>query len=349
MPFIRLKEATSLQKHQVEGIEWSEKVCELKDRASKVMNIPVVEQNLIYGGQLMKDNMALSSYGIQDGCTVHVVRKFPQIEPTEPEGSGASIENVMQVLEAAIKSPAYRTTVEKILTNPEMMEQLVAATPGLSKDLTAMALLQDQELLQQVIETADIEQVVQQHPSLVEAASYIAAATATEGGQGRSGLQNVRSILAADESDEDMPDVEPGVLARAEMIAAREEVIQASGRPVPVTPSMLQSALASAGLPSSSPTEGPSRSTGTPQRVTRDMFTDAITTALSGRAAAAAATAAVNTSNSPNTEPPSNAQLQNQLQQLRDMGITDDEVSLRALRATGGNVQAALEFIFGGT
>lgn len=46
------------------------------------------------------------------------------------------------------------------------------------------------------------------------------------------------------------------------MIAAREELIQASqvaqaqGQPVPVTPSMLQSALASAGLPSSSPVEG---------------------------------------------------------------------------------------------
>lgn len=39
---------------------------------------------------------------------------------------------------------------------------------------------------------------------------------------------------------------------------------------------------------------------------------------------------------------------QSQLQQLRDMGITDDALSLQALSATGGDVQAALELIFGG-
>jgi len=42
------------------------------------------------------------------------------------------------------------------------------------------------------------------------------------------------------------------------------------------------------------------------------------------------------------------SQMQSQLQQLRDMGITDDAMSLQALSATGGDVQAALELIFGG-
>jgi len=42
------------------------------------------------------------------------------------------------------------------------------------------------------------------------------------------------------------------------------------------------------------------------------------------------------------------SQWQPQLQQLRDMGIHDDELSLRALQATGGDIQAALELIFAG-
>lgn len=42
------------------------------------------------------------------------------------------------------------------------------------------------------------------------------------------------------------------------------------------------------------------------------------------------------------------SQWQPQLQQLRDMGIQDDELSLRALQATGGDIQAALELIFAG-
>ena len=38
---------------------------------------------------------------------------------------------------------------------------------------------------------------------------------------------------------------------------------------------------------------------------------------------------------------------QTQLQQLRDMGISDENVARRALTATGGDLQAALELIFG--
>lgn len=39
---------------------------------------------------------------------------------------------------------------------------------------------------------------------------------------------------------------------------------------------------------------------------------------------------------------------QSQLQQLRDMGIQDEELMLRALQATDGDIQAALELIFAG-
>jgi len=39
---------------------------------------------------------------------------------------------------------------------------------------------------------------------------------------------------------------------------------------------------------------------------------------------------------------------QSQMQQLRDMGIQDEELMLRALQATDGDIQAALELIFAG-
>lgn len=39
--------------------------------------------------------------------------------------------------------------------------------------------------------------------------------------------------------------------------------------------------------------------------------------------------------------------VQNELQQLREMGITDESVARRALEASGGDVQGALEIIFG--
>jgi len=38
---------------------------------------------------------------------------------------------------------------------------------------------------------------------------------------------------------------------------------------------------------------------------------------------------------------------QERLQQLRDIGITDDALARQALEVSGGDIEAALEFIFG--
>lgn len=69
---------------------------------------------------------------------------------------------------------------------------------------------------------------------------------------------------------------------------------------------------------------------GTP--ITNDLFSQALQHALQASG----------------QQPSLQSQWQPQLQQLRDMGIQDDELSLRALQATGGDIQAALELIFAG-
>ena len=57
-----------------------------------------------------------------------------------------------------------------------------------------------------------ILRVIQEHPSLVQAASYIAAAIAKEGGEGTSGRRNISRIVGDDyESDEELRGMEPGV------------------------------------------------------------------------------------------------------------------------------------------
>lgn len=54
--------------------------------------------------------------------------------------------------------------------------------------------------------------MIQDHPSLVQAASYIAAAIAKEGGQGRQSTRN-RSRMDGDDydSDDELRGMEPGV------------------------------------------------------------------------------------------------------------------------------------------
>lgn len=71
----------------------------------------------------------------------------------------------------------------------------------------------------------------------------------------------------------------------------------------------------------------------------------------SGRGAAAATAAAP--APRPAADPPSEdaqlrAQFDRHLPQMRELGITDDSLSLRALQATNGDVQAAVNLIFAG-
>lgn len=67
--------------------------------------------------------------------------------------------------------------------------------------------------------------------------------------------------------------------------------------------------------------------------ITADFFRQAILAATTTGASASLTTATVVTDE--------------RLQQLRDMGITDDALARQALEASGGDVQAALGFIFG--
>lgn len=340
MPCIRIKEANQTTKHLIHGIDLNSKVEELKKIAAEKTNIPIEEQNCVFAGELMKDEKTLDSYGIQDGFTVYVLRKCPLPEPIEQDADDFPIVEVLPVLEKAIKSPLYRNTVTKILANPDMLEQLIVTTPGLSADPVAMTLLQDPELLEQLVETANVQTVIQEHPSLVQAASYIAAAIAKEGGgEGPSSRHNPSLLVGDDyESDDELRGMEPGLLAQAELVAANEERIQSSRgsrSQQQITSSLLSSALASAGISQASSSRsneaGPSRRAGpstSRQAITRDMVSEAMVSARN----------VVQTS----------SQMQSQLQQLRDMGITDDALSLQALSATDGDVQAALNIIFGG-
>jgi len=83
-------------------------------------------------------------------------------------------------------------------------------------------------------------------------------------------------------------------------------------------------------------------------QITADFFRQAMQTAMSS--------AVTNPSGSQaSTSAPMSGSIQQQtpgateaqLQQLRDMGITDEAVARRALEMTGGDIQLALEFIFG--
>ncbi|XP_051548785.1 ubiquitin-like protein 7 isoform X2 [Myxocyprinus asiaticus] len=314
---------------------------------------------LVYCGRKLKDDLTLESYGIQSGSTVHILRKSwpePEIRPEPVDKVTAARE--FRVLQAALHtSTAYRDAVFKMLNNKESLDQIIVATPGLSSDPVALGVLQDKDLFVQFTDPNMLDTLISSHPALVSAIILVlhSVAGSVPPQQSTSSSRNVSSSSYSDMPGgflfEGMSDDEeefqlgnrggPSTLASG-LGGMRPASLGYNGAvgPRPITQSELATALALASTPESSavtPTtgnQGPSSGVspipaGTP--ITNDLFNQALQQALQ-----------VSSMSSLQN------QWQSQLQQLRDMGIRDEELILRALQATGGDIQAALELIFAG-
>ncbi|XP_056120862.1 ubiquitin-like protein 7a [Rhinichthys klamathensis goyatoka] len=314
---------------------------------------------LVYCGRKLKDDLTLESYGIQSGSTVHILRRSwpePVVHPEPVDKVAAARE--FRVLQAALHtSTAYRDSVFKMLNNKESLDQIIVATPGLSSDPVALGVLQDKDLFIQFTDPSMLDTLANSHPALVNAIILVlhSVAGSVPPQQSASSSRNVSSSSYSDmpggflfegmsDDEEDFQSVNrggPSTLASG-FAGMRPATLGYNGAvgPRPITQSELATALALASTPESSavtPTtgnQGPSSGVspipaGTP--ITNDLFNQALQQALQ-----------VSSMSSLHN------QWQSQLQQLRDMGIRDEELILRALQATGGDIQAALELIFAG-
>ncbi|KAK3526177.1 hypothetical protein QTP70_017733, partial [Hemibagrus guttatus] len=314
---------------------------------------------LVYCGRKLRDELTLDSYGIQSGSTVHILRRSwpePEIQPEPVDRVTAARE--FRVLQAALHtSTAYRDSVFKMLNNKESLDQIIVATPGLSSDAVALGVLQDKDLFVQFTDPNMLDMLISSHPALVNAIILVlhSVAGSVSSQQSASSSRNASSSsysempggflfegMSDDEEEFQSGNRSGPSSSSAGSSGLRPASLGYSGAvgPRPITQSELATALALASTPESSavtPTIGNQGASsgvspipaGTP--ITNDLFNQALQQALQ-------------VSNISSLQ----SQWQSQLQQLRDMGIQDEELILRALQATGGDIQAALELIFAG-
>ncbi|XP_064421897.1 ubiquitin-like protein 7a isoform X2 [Latimeria chalumnae] len=275
---------------------------------------------LIYCGRKLKDEQTLDFYGIQPGSTIHVLRKsWPEPEQKPEPVDRVAAAREFRVLHTALHtSPAYRDAVYKMLGNKESLDQILVATPGLSSDPVALGVLQDKDLFTVFTDPNMLDTLITSHPALVNAIVLVLHSVA-----------GIAPPAPTDGSSRSMPsssysDMPGGFLF--EGLSDEEEDFQQNTRSGPST------STASGSRPL---TLGYSGAAG-PRPITQSELATAL--ALASTPESSAHTPTPGTQN----------QWQTQLQQLRDMGIQDDELSLRALQATGGDIQAALELIFAG-
>lgn len=325
------------ERHRISGINLRGLVENLKEKICKEINMSVGDTELICFGKRLKPEKTIESYGIKNGTTIHVIKKqYNDLEPVPSVKTLSQVEihQLVVALRSALVNPAFRTMLNN-LSKPESMESIIAATPGLAEDPVAIAILQDFDLLMLVSDPTHIHRVVEMHPSLAEAVTHIAAAFHEDVSSQNSTLPMAPSLVSysldALSDDDDMDSDSQG-------LPFPPSTSNNAMSPI-ITPADLASAIAAAtastsgpvdpfGASSSQPPPSPQLQAPPPTPhpvITSEMFTQAMQHALGS----------VNHNN------------QAQLQQLRDMGISDDAMSLRALQATDGDVQAALEFIFG--
>ncbi|XP_061524515.1 ubiquitin-like protein 7 isoform X5 [Phycodurus eques] len=318
---------------------------------------------LVHCGRKLKDDFTLDACGIQPGSTLHVLKKtWPEPESIAEPVNRATAAREFRMLHAALHSlhSTYRDSVYKMLTNKESLDQIIVATPGLRSDPIALGVLQDKDLFVQFTDPSMLDTLISSHPALVNAIILVlhsvAGSTPTQSTATGSSSRNVSASSYSDmpggfmfegmsDDDEDFQSGSPtGPSSRAgASTGIRPLSLNHSGAtgPRPITQSELATALALASTPESSavtPTTasqaepssgGPPMPAGTP--VSNDLFSQALQQALQATNMSAL-----------------QGRWQSQMQQLRDMGIQDEELMLRALQATDGDIQAALELIFAG-
>lgn len=334
------------QRIKIENVDLEGKVISIKSEAAKKINTENQRLELIYCGTILDDESTLVSYGIKSGVMIHVLSKTED-PPAVPHKvlTKTEIQQLVVAFRAFTLSSGYRTALQRF-SRPEVIETIIAATPGLSDDPVALALIQDPDLLVHLSDFDTVKTIAELHPSLIEAANHIAAhvheeaatvnATQPSTSTGYSySLEALSDDEEMDSSSSDPPREGHGLTRNASYNA--------------ITAAQLASALANAQQTYSGfgPQQSSSQSTtASGNIITSEMFSNAIQQAFASVTQPSPTTPS-NPSVGETLEAIRN-RLRPQLQQMRDMGLTNEARNIRALQATSGDVQTAIDLVFNG-
>nr|XP_022909526.1 ubiquitin-like protein 7 [Onthophagus taurus] len=351
---VRVK-VSEYERIEIDNYNLEETVDSFKNEVIKQIGVEKDSIVLMYAGVDLEDDKSLSSCGIKPGVMIHVLsRPKPKQPQVNKEFSDAELEQLVVAFKAFMLSPWLNRTALQRLSRPELLDMIKAATPGLSEDLVACALIQDPDLLVQLSDISIVRTMATKHPTVIDAAKYIAAhlhnVNASIGSSNRPSTSSGYSYSLEALSDEDN-DME-----------SNNETPRETGRDSgnPLTRNTSYGAITAAQLADAilNSTQNVNFGT-TPSRsniITNEMFSNAIQQAFASNPTSNTSLAGNLTSTEQNPtensgiESQSNllVRLQPQLQQMREMGLMNEAVNIRALQVTSGDVQAAVELVFNG-
>lgn len=329
---------------QLDDVNFETKIDNLKTDISTKTNIPKDSMELVFCGNILDDEVTLNSCGLKPGVMLHVLKKkVKDIPITTQPMSEQDIKALVIAFKTLTLNPSHRNSLQK-LSRPDILENIIMITPGLSQDPVAISLIQDPELMVRLANFETVRRIVELHPALAEAANHIAATVHEEAiqnhtaGPSTSAGYSLLDLLSDDEdmeSSQSSDSVQPSV--------SREPSF--SG----ITHAQLAAALASAGGGSSSSRPAPDTSSRPVADTSSSMITPEMVSQAMQRAMASVAGPAAGFPSTPTEEESSDSSnLREQMRQMRELGLTDDVVNLQALQLAGGNVHAAVDLVFSG-
>ncbi|XP_065156654.1 ubiquitin-like protein 7 [Atheta coriaria] len=338
-------------------VDLEEKISLLREQASKTVQRPVQDLDLVYAGAELEDQHTLAFYSFKSGRTIHVLTKDKPKPLRVPKPlSDADMQRFL----SAMEEYGHKNFVQKF-PRKEAITKLLAAVPDIYDDTAALGLLNDPEMIVLFSDPDVLRKVLDSHPIIAEVLPIITTylrenpitpSSSSTSNQASTSTANAYSL----ESLSDDEDMDNNPLPTTNNDTTREGTASAprNSSYVAITTEQLSAALANARNFSSTDTNSSSASASnanhtSPPIITNEMFGNALQQAFTS----------VNNTNNSNTTPRSNpivddesleslrTRLQPQLQQMRDMGLLDETQNIRALQLTSGDVQAAVEMVFG--
>ncbi|KAF9646663.1 hypothetical protein BDM02DRAFT_2982101 [Thelephora ganbajun] len=334
-------------------IKTDKTVQDLKHAIAEKTDAPADRQRLIYSGKVLKDEEPLSNYKIQSGHTIHMVKSaaksggnsstpgaapsqsLPQMQtgqnPHDPLtqlnshlGFGAMAglnpfadmgvnPNDPNMLQNMLNSPQFLQQMSSVFSNPQIMDQLMAMNPQFGGLDPQMRQVFQSERFRQMMSNPETLRTMLQMSNLMHEMGAGSTAGGFPGMGG--GLGNFGGVAN--------PTAAPNPTTNTNTTRQTQSTTSATNTTGTTTslpppnpffdPAMMQQLMGAFGGPGGG---------------------------LGGGLFGAPATPA-------DTRPPEE-RFQTQLQQLNDMGFFNASQNIRALQATGGNLNAAIEYILNG-
>ncbi|PPQ67902.1 hypothetical protein CVT24_003165 [Panaeolus cyanescens] len=360
-------------------------VLELKQAIAEKSDVAADRQRLIYSGRVLKDDDALNTYKIQSGHTIHMVKGVsrsgaagsasgasatPQQLPTmqtgqnvhdpltqlnshlgfgamaglNPFGEMGVNPNDPNMMQSMMNSPEFLQQMSAMMSNPSIIDQVISMNP----DLAAMG-----PQVRQAFQDERFRQMLSNPESLqgmLRMASAMRGAGFSPPGFGSPFGAPPSSFPAPGVPNTGSNPTSTDTASAGSNPTATSPGATTTPQPNPFS---LLAGLSAFGAPPASGT-GAGTGTGTNPPPNPFGFDPAMMQQMLalgnpfGPGAGGLGGYGGGAPPQPADSRPPEERFQVQLQQLQDMGFTNASQNVRALLATGGNVQAAIDYIFSG-